>query len=104
MSALTRRQTDLLAFLKAYHAANGIPPSFIEMRDALGLTSKSGVHRLVASLEERGYIRRMPNRARAIEIVPNPRLPVDDAPQRLYGSAGPSLYDVVILPLHGRIS
>lgn len=104
MSALTRKQADLLAFIKSYHRENGIPPSLSEMGAAVGQKSKSGTHRLVSALEERGYIKRMPNRARAIEIVPDPRLPVPDAAPRLYGALGPSPYDVVILPLHGRIS
>ena len=66
---LTRKQKELLDFLTAHAEANDVPPSFDEMRDALGLASKSGIHRLVSGLEERGHIRRLANRARAIEIV-----------------------------------
>ncbi len=75
MSALTPKQRDLLDFIKAYAAAKETAPSFDEMREALGLKSKSGIHRLVGALEERGFIRRLVNRARAIEILPDPRLP-----------------------------
>jgi repressor LexA len=71
MIPLTAKQRDLLAFLQSC----GRTPSFDEMRLALGLRSKSGVHRLIEGLEERGFIRRVPNRARAIELVPNPHLP-----------------------------
>ena len=66
---LTRKQSELLDFLVRHAAEHDVPPSFDEMRDALGLASKSGVHRLVSGLEERGYIRRLANRARAIEIL-----------------------------------
>lgn len=66
---LTRRQSDLLSFIRATMSANGIPPTFDEMRDAVGQKSKSGVHRILVALEERGHIRRMPGRARAIELI-----------------------------------
>lgn len=69
MIGLTRRQENCLAFLKQYIADKGIPPSFDEIKDFMGLRSKSGIHRLINSLEERGLIRRLRNRARAIEIV-----------------------------------
>ncbi len=69
---LTAKQHELLMFIHQRLRETGIPPSFDEMRDALGLKSKSGVHRLVRALEERGFIRRLPHRARAIEII---RLP-----------------------------
>ena len=69
MIGATRKQEDLLSFIKSYTADNGISPSFAEMQLAVGLKSKSGVHRLVDALEERGRIRRIPQRARAIEIV-----------------------------------
>lgn len=67
---LTRRQHDLLEFIRSYSARRHYPPSFDEMCAALGLRSKSGVHRLVTALEERGAIARLANRARAIEITP----------------------------------
>jgi repressor LexA len=69
---LTRKQYDLLHFIHKRLQRDGVPPSFDEMKDALDLRSKSGIHRLITALEERGFIRRLPHRARAIEIV---RLP-----------------------------
>jgi len=69
---LTRKQLDLLEFINRRVQRDGVPPSFDEMRDALDLRSKSGIHRLITALEERGFIRRLAHRARAIEIV---RLP-----------------------------
>jgi repressor LexA len=69
---LTRKQYDLLLFIHGRMQRDGIPPSFDEMKDALDLRSKSGIHRLITALEERGFIRRLAHRARAIEIV---RLP-----------------------------
>lgn len=70
MSGLTARQRDALVFIQKYTAENeGISPSFDDIQTALGLGSKSGVHRIVTALEERGRIRRLPNRARAIEII-----------------------------------
>ena len=75
MIALTKQQAKLLAFIKAYQRREKASPSFDEMRVAMGLASKSGIHRIVSSLEERGYIRRLYNRARAIEVLPEPHLP-----------------------------
>lgn len=69
---LTQRQLQLLRFIYAYVAEHGVPPSFDEMRAALRLRSKSGIHRLISGLEERGYIRRLAYRARAIEILKPP--------------------------------
>lgn len=69
---LTQRQRQLLQFIQQYMQANGVPPSFDEMRGALNLRSKSGIHRLISGLEERGYLRRLPYRARALEIVRQP--------------------------------
>lgn len=69
---LTKKQIQLLEFIQARMARDGVPPSFDEMKIALDLRSKSGIHRLVTALEERGFIRRLPHRARALEIV---RLP-----------------------------
>ncbi|MEM7709644.1 MAG: transcriptional repressor LexA [Pseudomonadota bacterium] len=71
---LTRKQRDLLAFIHKRMQRDGVPPSFDEMKDALSLRSKSGIHRLITGLEERGFIRRLAHRARAIEII---RLPDD---------------------------
>ena len=71
---LTRKQLELFNFLKKHLSASDIAPSFDEMKNALNLKSKSGIHRLVSALEERGFIRRLPNKARAIEIIKTPRI------------------------------
>ena len=102
---LTRKQSELLTYIHKQLAASGVSPSFEEMKDALALKSKSGVHRLISALEERGFIRRLPNRARALEVLripdakggiaANPKGPVT-VPQ--------AANDVVELPLHGRIA
>lgn len=75
---LTRKQQELLLFINERMREGGIPPSFDEMKDALDLASKSGIHRLIMALEERGFIRRLPNRARALEVI---RLPENSLPQ-----------------------
>ncbi|MBU2958697.1 transcriptional repressor LexA [Paracoccus sp. 1_MG-2023] len=69
---LTKKQIQLLEFIQRRMSRDGVPPSFDEMKDALDLRSKSGIHRLVTALEERGFIRRLPHRARALEVL---RLP-----------------------------
>ncbi|HUN12958.1 MAG TPA: transcriptional repressor LexA [Rhabdaerophilum sp.] len=74
---LTRKQHELLMFIHERLKEAGIPPSFDEMKEALDLASKSGIHRLITALEERGFIRRLPNRARALEVI---RLPDSIAP------------------------
>jgi repressor LexA len=71
---LTRKQYELLRFINERLKEAGVPPSFDEMKDALDLRSKSGIHRLITALEERGFIRRLPNRARAIEVIKMPEL------------------------------
>jgi repressor LexA len=71
---LTAKQRELLLFIDARLKENGISPSFDEMREALDLKSKSGVHRLISALEERGFIRRLPNRARALEVTKLPEV------------------------------
>jgi repressor LexA len=73
---LTRKQYELLVFINRRLSESGVSPSFEEMKEALGLKSKSGIHRLISGLEERGFIRRLPHRARALEVV---RLPEDTA-------------------------
>src|SRR5712691_9881981 len=73
---LTKKQHELLTFINQRLAATGIAPSFDEMKDALTLRSKSGIHRLISGLEERGFIRRLPHRARALEVI---KLPEDSA-------------------------
>jgi repressor LexA len=74
---LTRKQYELLRFIHERLKESGVPPSFDEMKEALDLRSKSGIHRLITALEERGFIRRLPNRARALEVI---RLPETVAP------------------------
>ena len=69
---LTRKQAELLRFIQERLRESGVPPSFDEMKDALDLKSKSGIHRLIMALEERGFIRRLPNRARALEVIKLP--------------------------------
>ncbi|MDB5511344.1 MAG: LexA family transcriptional regulator [Enterovirga sp.] len=69
---LTRKQNELLRFINDRLKETGIPPSFDEMKEALALKSKSGIHRLITALEERGFIRRLPNRARALEVIKLP--------------------------------
>jgi repressor LexA len=108
---LTAKQHELLRFIQQRLEETGISPSFEEMKEALDLKSKSGVHRLISALEERGFLRRLPNRARALEVV---RQPEDVTPSRAAGSvaqmpaprrAAPEpANDVIELPLHGRIA
>jgi repressor LexA len=101
---LTSKQRELLLFVHDRLGASGVSPSFDEMREALELKSKSGVHRLISALEERGFIRRLPNRARALEVL---KLPDSSAP-----AAAPvakalvpaAANDTIELPLHGRIA
>jgi len=97
---LTRKQSELLTYLSDHMQQHDVPPSFDEMRDALGLASKSGVHRLVSGLEERGYIRRLANRARAIEILK----PVTVAAGGVVTRAVETASNLVSLPLLGRIA
>lgn len=79
---LTRKQLDLLEFIHRRVQRDGVPPSFDEMKDALDLRSKSGIHRLITALEERGFIRRLAHRARALEIV---KLPESMGGEALHG-------------------
>jgi repressor LexA len=81
---LTRKQYELLVFINRRLSDGGVSPSFEEMKEALGLKSKSGIHRLISGLEERGFIRRLPHRARALEVV---RLPEDTAVAGMRGRA-----------------
>lgn len=91
---LTRKQYELLMFIHERLKEAGVPPSFDEMKDALDLRSKSGIHRLITALEERGFIRRLPNRARAMEVI---RLPDSIAPglgaPRTQGGFSPSVIE-----------
>ncbi len=106
---LTKKQHELICFIHDRLAETGVSPSFEEMKDALELKSKSGVHRLISALEERGFLRRLPNRARALEVVKMPerseqrRAPAS-APQPPRRAMPEPANDVVEIPLHGRIA
>ena len=115
---LTRKQHELLEFIRERLEDSGISPSFDEMKDALGLKSKSGVHRLITGLEERGFIRRLPHRARALEVLKGPESAVQPRaqafepnivagqfggpPGRAVARTSPS--ELVQLPLYGKIA
>ena len=101
---LTRKQHELLCYIDGHLRETGVSPSFEEMKDALDLKSKSGVHRLISALEERGFIRRLPNRARALEVtrMPDGKAGIASAPQAPPQPANSN--DIVELPLHGRIA
>jgi repressor LexA len=113
---LTAKQHELLIFIQERLEETGISPSFEEMKDALDLRSKSGVHRLISALEERGFLRRLPNRARALEVLKQPEDVVskgiratvaNDAVARVTTPPpAPRLVanDIVEIPLHGRIA
>lgn len=110
---LTRKQHELVCFINDRLEETGISPSFEEMKEALDLKSKSGVHRLISALEERHFIRRLPNRARALEVLRMPeRSERKAAPAPASASAKTSnvrpapspANDVVEIPLHGRIA
>jgi len=110
---LTRKQLQLLDFINKRMERDGVPPSFDEMKDALDLRSKSGIHRLITALEERGFIRRLPHRARALEIIKLPDAmgkqgfvprviegDKSDRPKR----AMPVAADALEIPVMGRIA
>ncbi len=123
---LTRKQHQLLLFIHQRLGEHGVSPSFDEMKDALGLRSKSGIHRLITALQERGFIRRLAHRARAVEILRLPenlRAPTGTAPATATAAAGfaPRVIegdfgtalpgartavgsDAMQLPLYGRIA
>jgi repressor LexA len=102
---LTRKQHDLLTYIHGRLSETGVSPSFEEMKDALELKSKSGVHRLISALEERGFIKRLANRARALEILRMPDVRAGIASSPKAPTAPPrAANDVVELPLHGRIA
>ena len=100
---LTAKQHELLLFINQRMNESGVSPSFDEMREALDLKSKSGVHRLISALEERGFIRRLPNRARALEVLklPESAAPAPAAPRPVVPAAA---NDTIEIPLHGRIA
>ncbi|MEO5365341.1 MAG: transcriptional repressor LexA [Magnetococcus sp. WYHC-3] len=102
---LTKKQRDLLLFIHQRLSEDDIPPSFEEMKDALGLKSKSGIHRLISGLEERGYIERLPHRARALEIKRLPDGMKTDAPAGGAGiPANQNSGDYDQIPLLGKIA
>lgn len=111
---LTRKQHELLRFIQSSLEESGVSPSFEEMKEALDLKSKSGVHRLISALEERGFIRRLPNRARALEVLRQPedvtppvatKPVVAKKPVEAVRSVAPApANDVIEIPLHGRIA
>jgi repressor LexA len=110
---LTRKQHELVCFIYDRLADTGVSPSFEEMKEALDLKSKSGVHRLISALEERGFIRRLANRARALDVVKMPERGdapkvvttsnVVELPKREAPAPSPA-NDVLEIPLHGRIA
>lgn len=114
---LTKKQLDLLEFIHTRVQRDGVPPSFDEMKDALDLRSKSGIHRLITALEERGFIRRLAHRARAIEVVKlpeslggepgagfHPRVIDGDKPDATAANLEPVTISAVELPVMGRIA
>lgn len=113
---LTRKQKELLVLIRDRLAADGVPPSFDEMKEALGLKSKSGIHRLITGLEERGFIKRLPHRARALEITrmpegmePAAKPATRKARTETRGLPMPDMAAIaaaqsVSLPLYGRIA
>ncbi len=103
---LTVKQHELLKFINGRLAEDGVSPSFDEMREALDLKSKSGVHRLISALEERGFIRRLPNRARALEVLKMPETvsPPVAAAMAVRTVMPSAANDTIDIPLHGRIA
>ena len=113
MAMLTRKQHELIRFIQQRLEESGVSPSFEEMKEALDLKSKSGVHRLISALEERGFIRRLPNRARALEVLRQPEdvlgmlrpaARASTAPSAKAPPPPPPANDVIEVPLHGRIA
>ena len=104
---LTAKQRELLMFIRQRLGDTGISPSFDEMREALDLKSKSGVHRLISALEERGFIRRLANRARALEVVKLPdgsTAGAASSPPTQLRPVRSAANDTMEIPLHGRIA
>jgi repressor LexA len=101
---LTAKQRELLLFIDDRLHESGISPSFDEMREALELKSKSGVHRLISALEERGFIRRLPNRARALEVLKLPEVRPGATVTQLRPAVAAPANDTMEIPLHGRIA
>ncbi len=117
---LTPKQYELLAYIDTFIVQHGVSPSFDEMKDALDLKSKSGIHRLILALEERGFIRRLPHRARALEVLRRPEAMIEDVPRPsgafaprviegdfaggLGGASSRDNQTLVEMPLYGRIA
>src|SRR6476469_2132777 len=101
---LTAKQHELLLFIDGRLKESGISPSFDEMREALDLKSKSGVHRLISALEERGFIRRLPNRARALEVMKLPETRPSATVTPIRSDVSAPANDTIDIPLHGRIA
>ncbi|QMW21776.1 transcriptional repressor LexA [Sandaracinobacteroides saxicola] len=107
---LTRKQHELLVFINDRLAETGVSPSFEEMKEALALKSKSGVHRLIGALEEREFLRRLPNRARALEVVKLPEAmkagvqKAADAGRAVLRAAAQVANDIIEIPMAGRIA
>ena len=117
---LTSKQLELLAYIDTFIGQHGVSPSFDEMKEALNLKSKSGIHRLIVALEERGFIRRLPHRARALEVLRRPQAMAENPPKRggqfapkviegdfaheLGGASGGADQQILELPLYGRIA
>ena len=120
---LTRKQHQLLTYIDNHLNTDGVPPSYDEMKDALGLKSKSGIHRLITGLEERGFIRRLPHKARALEVLKKPQNMIDNPPAKgsfeprivdgsldigmpdaIPASASTTSEDMVGLPFYGKIA
>ncbi len=104
---LTAKQRELLLFIDGRLKNGGVSPSFDEMREALELKSKSGVHRLISALEERGFIHRLPNRARALEVLKIPEAAGDRSPATvtpIRPAVAAAANDTMEIPLHGRIA
>ncbi len=104
---LTSKQHELLSFIHQRLGESGVSPSFDEMREALDLKSKSGVHRLISALEERQFIRRLPNRARALEVLRMPEIAKPAVAAKAASVQAPprtAANDTIEIPLHGRIA
>ena len=101
---LTAKQHELLFFIDERLRESGISPSFDEMREALDLRSKSGVHRLISALEERGFLRRLANRARALEVIKLPETRPASTVTPIRSVAPVAANDTMEIPLHGRIA
>lgn len=101
---LTRKQHKLLLFIDSHLKQTGFSPSFDEMREAMGLRSKSGIHRLISGLEERGFLRRHHHRARALEVIQLPEMEEELPTNVIRGSFTRHKQDTIKIPLYGRIA